>query len=394
MGRRGLLIGLLGAAALLCAVPASSRSTSSFSVAATGGGTVTIKPQNMVCPPSCLFDVSPGTDLLLTAKAGKGGYLKRAVLSTSYSTGPAGSTVYLRIGTTDATGYTAYTNRKIPPISPEFLPTASVINPTADTFAAGQITLRWSHPIGSLVSTDVIRRFDGPKCGKTVLDGQYMGFGTFPSGGSWQASFVDTTVTPGATYCYAVHPLTQGAPGRPANVSAVAPGSSTSVPPPTVLAFKPLAALPGAVVKLTGTNLLETTAVKFTGYGGSPTADTYWPESPTTLDVVVPSVARAGPITVETPSGTAETSAFAIPLPAVKSFAPASAHVGDWIMLKGTLLLNVNTVEFGTSGAAQHDTLSQTLMRVRVPGDATTGPIMLQTPNGETTSAASFTVLP
>ncbi len=80
-------------------------------------------------------------------------------------------------------------------------------------------------------------------------------------------------------------------------------------------------------------------------------------------------------------------------LPAITSFAPTTGGVGANVVLTGTKLNGATQVKF--NGVAATFTVdSATQISATVPAGATTGQIVVTTPAGTATSAASFTVQP
>jgi hypothetical protein len=80
-----------------------------------------------------------------------------------------------------------------------------------------------------------------------------------------------------------------------------------------------------------------------------------------------------------------------LPGPTIASFTPATGPAGTSVTIAGTNLGGATEVRFnGTAAAIVSNT--GTMLAVTVPAGATTGPIAVATPNGETTSAAAFTV--
>ncbi|PSR56570.1 hypothetical protein AHMF7605_25270 [Adhaeribacter arboris] len=81
-------------------------------------------------------------------------------------------------------------------------------------------------------------------------------------------------------------------------------------------------------------------------------------------------------------------------LPIVNAIAPAAASPGNWVTIKGNYFLNATEVRFNGVKASDFGVLSNEQIRVLVPEGATTGPVMVTTPNGTALSAVTFSVLP
>lgn len=83
---------------------------------------------------------------------------------------------------------------------------------------------------------------------------------------------------------------------------------------------------------------------------------------------------------------------IAPPAPAVASFAPAGGPVGTAVDVHGTHLTGATSVTFNGTPDTSFVVDSDTDITAHVPSGATTGPIVVTTPNGTATSSSSFTV--
>jgi hypothetical protein len=159
---------------------------------------------------------------------------------------------------------------------------------------------------------------------------------------------------------------------------------------PTITSFTPTSGGPGTTVTLTGTNFTGATAVKFgaatTAPSGTPTA--------TSLTVVVPAGATAGPIRVLNANGwgSSTTSFSPAPAPTITSFTPLYAPVGKTVTITGTNFTGATSVKFNNVAATAFTVNSATQITATVPTGATTGKITVTTPGGTATSTANFTV--
>ena len=93
-------------------------------------------------------------------------------------------------------------------------------------------------------------------------------------------------------------------------------------------------------------------------------------------------------------SGGGGGSAPATPTPAISSFAPASAHVGEGVIISGIGFSGSTSVAFGGVPALVYGVDSDAMITATVPSGAVTGPITVSAPSGILTSSGSFTVLP
>ncbi|MBF9239893.1 IPT/TIG domain-containing protein [Hymenobacter sp. BT683] len=164
--------------------------------------------------------------------------------------------------------------------------------------------------------------------------------------------------------------------------------------PPVLSSFVPASGPAGTLVTLTGTGFTGATTVAFNGV---PAAFTV--VSATSLTATVPAGSSTGRLAVTTPGGTALSPtafAVAVPAPTITSFTPLAAGQGATVTITGTNLLGASTVKFGTGAcpAGTFAVLNATTLTATVPAGATTGKLVVGTPGGTATSAATFTVGP
>jgi outer membrane protein assembly factor BamB len=186
------------------------------------------------------------------------------------------------------------------------------------------------------------------------------------------------------------------------------PTTTQTTPAPTISSFAPASGSPGTSVQIQGAGLFGATAVRF---NGTPAQFAIAPSNPDSLiNTTVPAGAISGPITVETPAGTATgATAFVVttntvptttqppppppPPPTISSFSPSSGSPGTSVVIRGTGFGGTTAVRFnGTTASFTLAQGSDSLITTTVPAGAATGPISVQTPIGTATSAASFVV--
>lgn len=177
---------------------------------------------------------------------------------------------------------------------------------------------------------------------------------------------------------------------------AIALRSSPAIPPgpaPTITAITPSTDVVNGLVTLKGTNFATDNIVEFSGIGGFVTAEIIDRSTITTL-VRVPTGAIYGPLRVRSANGTATSSTDFAPLPQITSFSPSTQIVGGEVEIRGTGLASPTSTEykFGNGAYRTLDIIEQHpgRLRVRVPADATAGPIYVRTPAGETASSIIF----
>jgi uncharacterized repeat protein (TIGR03803 family) len=145
----------------------------------------------------------------------------------------------------------------------------------------------------------------------------------------------------------------------------------------------------GATAEILGQGLKGTTSVTFNGTPATFTAvtDTY-------LTAIVPAGATTGPVSVVTSAGTLTSSHKFFVQPANLTFNPTSGPAGTSVTITGTGLTGATKVTFGGILATAFTVDSDTQITATVPVGAITGKILVTTPGGTTSSAASFTVTP
>jgi len=166
-------------------------------------------------------------------------------------------------------------------------------------------------------------------------------------------------------------------------------GSSS---PPTISSFTPTSGAPGTGVAITGTGFSGATAVRF----GSASA-LFTVGSSTTITATVPSGAVSGPISVQTPNGTATSAGTFTVLggggggPIITGFTPAAGPVGTTVTISGSGFAGATAVAFN-GAAAVYTVNGSNQIIATVPAGATSGQISVTTPGGSATSSSSFAV--
>lgn len=180
----------------------------------------------------------------------------------------------------------------------------------------------------------------------------------------------------------------------------ISPGGIATAPTtfnvtPYIASFTPTSGTVGTTVVLTGTSFTGATSVQFNGT----VATSFTVNSSTQITATVPAGATTGPVSVETPSGTAISagSFFTVtpsPTPTITSFTPITSGANVTVTITGTGFLGATVVAFNGAAAGSFTIVSATTITVVVPLNATTGFITVVTPGGTATSATVFTVTP
>ena len=170
----------------------------------------------------------------------------------------------------------------------------------------------------------------------------------------------------------------------------------TLLQPPRPTALVPAAAPVGALVTINGLYLDGATGVTFAG----PVTVTPTAVTATSVKAIVPLGALTGVVRVTNPVGTGTTAGVFKVQPRITGFAPSSAAAGSQtvVSVTGTNLLAASGAPVVKIGAftippASVATATATLIQLRVPLGAVTGPIGVTTIDATATSAAPLVVI-
>ena len=159
---------------------------------------------------------------------------------------------------------------------------------------------------------------------------------------------------------------------------------------PTLSAFTPPSGPVGTVVTLRGTNLLQTTSVRFSGLTAPYTVQNDWEVLAT-----VPAGSATGKVSLTTPGGSVQsaTNFVVVPAPSVTGFTPALGPVGTAVTISGYGFASASSVTFNGIAAVIDQTKSTaTSLVVAVPAGAKSGKIAVTTPGGTAVSKDQFLV--
>ncbi|MFI8301294.1 IPT/TIG domain-containing protein [Streptomyces nigra] len=310
---------------------------------------------------------------------------------TLTGTGMTGTTA-VRFGSTNATSFTVNSATQITAVSPPRAAGAAAVTLIHPTGNSNSVT--FTYVVAQVPQITGVTPASGPTAGGTtvILTGTgFTGATAVTFAGVPATSFVVNS----ATQITAVTPA--GAAGA-AVVTVTAPGG-TSAPdafffyaaPPTLHNGSPAQGptTGGTTVTLTGSNLLNASAVLF----ASTNASSFTVVSATQVTASAPAGTGSAPITVVTPGGTSNPVAFAYVAPPtlsalVPSTGPASA--GTVVTLTGTNLATTSAVTFGST-AASFTVVSNTQVTAVVPAGAP-GPVTVSvTTAGGTSPSLPYT---
>ena len=167
---------------------------------------------------------------------------------------------------------------------------------------------------------------------------------------------------------------------------------------PTITGFAPASGAVGATISITGTNLIGTTAITFTGTSPNTVTSGYTVTGGTTITgIVVPGGAQTGALRVSTTAGgtSAASSSFAV-LPTIIGLSVSSGRVGTSVTVTGTGLLGATSVSFnGTPQTTITGNTSSTSLTAVVPAGTLSGPgTVTVTTAGGTSNGLAFAVAP
>jgi|GEM_PF-1194374 len=163
--------------------------------------------------------------------------------------------------------------------------------------------------------------------------------------------------------------------------------------PVRLLTFSPTSAGAGNTVAVTGTGLLGLTALTVNGINALPSVTN---NTDSGFSFVVPTGAALGAanITVAAGCGSASSSAFTVilpPAPTITGLNPGSGPLGTSVLLTGTNLATLTSVQFGGVPAV-FSVQSATQATVVVPVQAVNQRVRVTSPSGTGLSAAAFQV--
>ncbi|MEA2559582.1 MAG: hypothetical protein QOH06_1086 [Acidobacteriota bacterium] len=280
------------------------------------------------------------------------------------------------------------------------VPAGAASGPITVTTAAGTASSTQGFVViapSQLPSITAFSPGSGPAGTTVTIDGNnFLGTGQVRFNGVTAPSFTvqsNTRITAQAPSNAGAGPIAVVTPAGTATSTGV---FSVTVPMavPVIASFSPASGGPGTLVSISGNNLAGATAVRF---NGAPA--TFTGLSNTFIQAIVPAGASSGRISVTTPAGTVQSSAFftvvqAPALPTITALSPASGQGGTAVIVTGTQLGGATAVRFNGKDAATFTVQSATQISAMVPLGAATGPVSVVTPAGTAVSPALFTVLP
>jgi len=159
--------------------------------------------------------------------------------------------------------------------------------------------------------------------------------------------------------------------------------------PPSISGLSPGAGRRGTNVTITGTSLLDTSAVRF----GALDASSFNVLSNGAIQAVVPIGATSSLVRVIAPAGSSFSSGNFVVRPTITNFSPTIGRMGTNVTVRGENLFGATAVKFNnTSATFSNVTYGQ--LTATVPSGATTGFISVTTTNGGHTNENYFYLPP
>ncbi|HWD94637.1 MAG TPA: IPT/TIG domain-containing protein [Verrucomicrobiae bacterium] len=158
--------------------------------------------------------------------------------------------------------------------------------------------------------------------------------------------------------------------------------------PASISSLSPNAGPAGTIVKITGNNFTDASAVSFNGLP----AISFVVTNNTTIGAIAPAGVTSGVISITTPFGTTNSTALFFAPPTITSFTPTHGLPGTNVLISGTSFTNATGVWFNGIAANSFTVINNTTLSAVVPGLATTGPITVAAPGGTNSSVGNFTI--
>lgn len=159
---------------------------------------------------------------------------------------------------------------------------------------------------------------------------------------------------------------------------------------PFVTDFLPISGAQDTIVTLNGVHFTGVTNARFNGTNATITQLT----SDTQIKISAPVNVTTGPISLTRSNLTFTTSSNFFASPGITSFSPSVGRNGTNVVITGKNFMGATFVKFNGVSAPAFTVDSNTQISVSLPASATTGPINISTPGGQTFSSTNFVVQP
>ena len=210
--------------------------------------------------------------------------------------------------------------------------------------------------------------------------------GTTASTTSWDSDEIQTRVPDGAT----TGPVVVRTSGGQSSAGVT---FTVTLPAPVISRLDPNSGLVDANLTIEGSNFGTSSGT--VTFNGTTASTTSWASDE--IQTSVPSGATSGPVVVRTSGGQSSAGVsftVIIPTPVISRLDPDSGFVDAEVRIHGSNFgATTGAVTFNGVTASPDQWNDQTL-RVRVPEEATTGPVVVRTAGGQSSAGVTFTVTP
>jgi RHS repeat-associated protein len=265
--------------------------------------------------------------------------------------------------------------------SPSFSISLSGSALTGGTDAVTGPSITSLSPISGPVGTSVT--ITGSGFGSTQGTSTVTFSGVTATVSSWSDTSIAVTVPNGASTGNVVVTVS--------GVSTTGTHTFTVIPPPSISNLSPSSGIAGTMVTITGTNFGSTQGTSTVTFNGATATANSW--SNTSIAVTAPGGATTGNVVV-TVNGISTTGTHTFTFqatPTISGMSPSSGGVGTVVTITGANLGTTGTVTFNGAPASPWG-WSPTLITVPVPGNASSGSVIVTIGGVQLPAAGSFTL--
>ncbi len=194
-----------------------------------------------------------------------------------------------------------------------------------------------------------------------------------------------TTVSPG-TLVFNVPSTATSGPITVTTTNGSVVSSQIFYLPANIISFTPTNGAAGTLVKITGNNFTNASAVSFNGISTTNFVVT----NNTTIGAIAPPGVTSGVISITTPFGTTNSTGLFYVAPTITDFTPTHGVPGIRVTINGTSFTNASAVLFNGAPATSFIVTNNTTLSAVVPTNVTTGKISVTAPGGTGVSTNDF----
>ena len=347
-----------------------------------GGETITVTTPGGSTPSGSQFTVVPPVPVVTSFSPGSGPVGTTVTITGSALTG----TTAVTFGSTAATNVTVISDTSVTAMvaagTSLGVETITVTTPGGSTPSGSQFTVvppvpvvtsfsPGSGPVGTIVTIT----------GSGLMGATEAAFNGTPAVYTVDSDIQITATIPAGATTGMVSVTTPGGTGNG--------NSFTVVLVPVITSVTPDQGSVGVGVAIAGSGFSGATAVSFNGTGA-----TFTVLSDSLISTSVPAGATTGTIVVTAPGGSAISSLFSVVAPGapiITSISPSAGAPGAVVIITGANLDGVTAVSFNGTYAIFTVNGAGTQITATIPTGANSGPITVDTPQGNATSLIDFT---